>query len=123
VALVARDADGRAIGIARFVRDAADPVTAEVAVAVVDAWQGHGVGSRLAESLTEIARELGIVRISLVMAHDNDAATRLMHRIAGEVTRTGWDNDSVDFEVALEPRPRSGSIPRRTLSVLKGARP
>jgi RimJ/RimL family protein N-acetyltransferase len=123
VALVAREADGRPIGIARFVRDAGDPVTAEVAVTVVDAWQGQGVGTRLAEALTQIARELGIVRISLVMAHDNDAAARLMHRVAGEVTRTGWDNGSVEFEVALELRPRTGRIPGRTLSVLKGAQP
>jgi GNAT superfamily N-acetyltransferase len=123
VALVAREADGRPIGIARFVRDAGDPVTAEVAVTVVDALQGQGVGTRLAESLTQVARELGIVRISLVMAHDNDAAARLMHRVAGEVTRTGWDNGSVEFEVALELRPRNGRIPGRTLSVLKGAQP
>jgi RimJ/RimL family protein N-acetyltransferase len=124
VALVARDGGGHAIGIARFVRDSDEPGTAEAAVTVVDAWQGRGLGTRLAQALRDRARELGITRISLVMAQDNDAAARLMHRIGGEVTRVGWDSGSMDFEIALDARPGPRRRPgqRRTLSVLKGAR-
>ena len=58
VALVARH-DGCAIGIARFVRDPEDPATAEVAVAVVDAWQDRWVGTRLAHALVDRARDAG----------------------------------------------------------------
>jgi RimJ/RimL family protein N-acetyltransferase len=124
VALVARDGGGHAIAIARFVRDSDEPGTAEAAVTVVDAWQGRGLGTRLARALTERARELGITRISLVMAHGNDAAARLMHRVGGEVTRVGWDSGSMDFEISLDarPDPRGRPAPRRTLSLLKGAR-
>jgi RimJ/RimL family protein N-acetyltransferase len=122
VALVARDEGGHAIGIARFVRDSEEPGTAEAAVTVVDAWQGRGLGTRLARALRDRARELGITRISLVIAQDNDAAARLMHRIGGEVTRVGWDSSSMDFEIALDarPDPRRRPAPRRTLSTLKG---
>lgn len=119
VALVARDGEGRALGIARFVRDSDDPHSAEVAVTVVDAHQDQGVGTRLAEALTERARELGITRISLTMAHDNDGAVRLMHRISDDVTRVGHDDGTVDFEVSLtSSRP---AVHRRSLTVLKGA--
>jgi len=121
VALVARDHARRAIGVARFVRDAAVPATAEAAVAVVDAWQGHGVGTLLARALTERARELGVTRISLMMAHDNEAAVRLMHGIGGVVTGVGWDEGTAEFEVSFEPRPWPAR--RRTLAALRGARP
>jgi RimJ/RimL family protein N-acetyltransferase len=121
VALVARDEAGHAVGIARFVRDRDDPATAEVAVTVVDAWQDRGLGTRLAQALRDRALELGVTRISLAMAQDNDAAVRLMHRIAGDVTRVGWDGGTVEFEVRLEeprlPEGRPGT--RRTVAFLK----
>ena len=41
-ALVALDADGRPVGVARFVRDQEDVRLAEVAFAVVDDWRGRG---------------------------------------------------------------------------------
>jgi RimJ/RimL family protein N-acetyltransferase len=114
VALVARH-DGCPIGIARFVRDDDDPATADVAVAVVDAWQDRWIGTRLAHALVDLARQLGISRFTMAMAHDNEAAIRLMHRIADDVTRVGWDNGSVEFVASL-------SQPPRARAVLKGAR-
>lgn len=115
VALVARH-EGCAIGIARFARDREDPATAEVAVAVVDAWQDRWVGTRLVLALVDRARDLGITRFSAAVSPDNDAAARLMHRVAAKVTRVGWEMGSVDFELTLAPSP--GHPP----SVLKGYR-
>ena len=40
-------ADGRGVGLARYVRDADDPQAAEIAVTVVDDWQGRGLGTEL----------------------------------------------------------------------------
>src|SRR4051812_46620233 len=40
-------AEGRGVGVARYVRDAARPHAAEAAVVVVDAWQGRGLGGKL----------------------------------------------------------------------------
>ena len=45
-------ADGRGVGIARYVRHAEDPQAAEIAVTVVDDWQGHGLGTELVTRLT-----------------------------------------------------------------------
>ena len=38
-------ADGRGVGIARYVRDADDPQAAEIAVTIIDDWQGRGLGT------------------------------------------------------------------------------
>ena len=103
-ALVALRPEGRPVGIARFVRDRDRPDTAEVAVAVVDAWQGRGVGTLLATDLSERAREVAVTRFSMMMAHDNEAAVRLLHRAAGEIERVGWDAGVVEFLVSLAPR-------------------
>jgi ribosomal protein S18 acetylase RimI-like enzyme len=95
-------ADGRPVGVARVVRLADDPETADVAVAVVDTWQSRGVGSALATRLVERARELGIRRVSLLMAHDNEAAVRLMRRILGRVEHAGADGETAEYVVSLD---------------------
>src|SRR6185295_9814344 len=43
--------DEQPIGIARYVRDERRPDTAEVAFAVVDSWQGRGIGRQLVAAL------------------------------------------------------------------------
>ena len=40
-------ADGRGVGIARFIRDPGDPRAAEIAVTIADDWQGRGLGAEL----------------------------------------------------------------------------
>ena len=84
VALVAEypgDAVRRLIAVARFVRLADDPTTAEAAIVVADDWQRRGVGTQLAEQLAEEARHNGIRRFTATMASDNVAAHRLMRRM------------------------------------------
>src|SRR5882757_10790923 len=39
--------DGYGVGIARYIRNAHDPSSAEIAITVIDAWQGRGLGTRL----------------------------------------------------------------------------
>jgi RimJ/RimL family protein N-acetyltransferase len=107
--------DGRPVGVARMVRSADDPETADVAVAVVDAWQSRGVGTVLASSLVARSRELHIRRFTLLMAHDNEAAVRLMHRVLGDVEHASVDRDTAEFVVSLAPGHRGGRV------VLKGA--
>ena len=54
------ESSGRIIAFAGFYRDAQAPARAEVAFAVSDALQGHGIGTRLLERLASIARGDGI---------------------------------------------------------------
>jgi RimJ/RimL family protein N-acetyltransferase len=102
VAILAVSArSGRPIGVARFVRDPQRPDTADVAVAVVDAWQDRGIGTLLSFALAERAQEVGIRRFTLVMSQDNEAAVRLLHRTPGEIHRVAIDTESAEFEVTL----------------------
>ena len=52
------------LGVARYVRSPDDPTLAEVAVAVVDEWQGRGLASMLMHDRAARAREEGIARMS-----------------------------------------------------------
>jgi RimJ/RimL family protein N-acetyltransferase len=47
---------GRGVGIARYVRDADDPQAAEIAVTIIDDWQGRGLGTELVARLSDRAR-------------------------------------------------------------------
>jgi GNAT superfamily N-acetyltransferase len=95
VALVAVLADDPAVIVAsgRWVRDAAEPQTAEVAVVVADALQGQGLGTALGRELAGAARAHGIARFSAVMLPENTPALRLFrsisdhldHRVSGGV--------------------------------------
>lgn len=73
------------VGVARFVRDADDPTTAEAAIVVADSWQGRGVGTLLAEQLARRARMLGVERFTATMASDNVPAHRLMARLTDQL--------------------------------------
>jgi GNAT superfamily N-acetyltransferase len=71
-------AQGEPIGIARLVRDGDE---ADVAFAVADEWQNHGVGSILADRLASEARAAGIVRLRATMQAENRASLKLMRRM------------------------------------------
>jgi RimJ/RimL family protein N-acetyltransferase len=99
-------ADGRGVGIARYIRDAEDPQTAEVAVTVVDDWQGRGLGTELVAELTDRARSAGICRFTALVAADNAAITRLLRKAGGSVVGRG--PGTVDYEITLPPAQEHG---------------
>jgi GNAT superfamily N-acetyltransferase len=60
VALDDRGEEAEGVAIARFIRLRDRPSCAEVAVTVLDDWQGQGLGRLMLERLIEAARERGI---------------------------------------------------------------
>jgi GNAT superfamily N-acetyltransferase len=109
VALVAVSTrTGRPIGIGRFIREAGRVDSADVALAVVDAWQDRGVGTLLANALARRALEVGVRRFTLVMQHDNLAVRRLLHRSSGTVSRLTHDPETLELAVALDDSLRTG---------------
>jgi RimJ/RimL family protein N-acetyltransferase len=90
VALVAELADEprELVAVARFVRLVEDRHTAEAAVVVGDAFQGRGLGTKLALMLADEARMRGIRRFSAAMLSDNAPAHRLMRRVSERLERT-----------------------------------
>jgi GNAT superfamily N-acetyltransferase len=87
IALVAESpvhAGRRILGVARYVRDREDPAKAEVAIEVVDDFQGRGLGTLLVEALGRRARMRGISRFTATMASENIPAQRLFRRLTGQ---------------------------------------
>ena len=97
---------GRVVGIARFVRDADDPGSAEVAFEVVDECQGSGVGRRLFAELKALARHEGIERFTAFVSLGNEPALALL-RGAGQVTRSAYSDGAYEIVVELEPLPHA----------------
>jgi RimJ/RimL family protein N-acetyltransferase len=96
-------ADGRGLGIARYIRDAEDPEAAEIAVAVVDDWQGRGLGSELLSQLTDRARQEGIRRFTALVAADNPAVVGLLRNLGTEVRAPRHEPGTVEYEIKLAP--------------------
>ena len=94
-------ADGRGVGIARYIRDAEDPHAAEVAVTIVDDWQGRGLGAELLTRLSNRARSEGICRFTALVAEDNMAMAGLLRNISANLV--GHSPGTVDYEITLMP--------------------
>jgi RimJ/RimL family protein N-acetyltransferase len=80
----ARGADGalEGIGVARFARTVADPKTAEIAITVVDAFQGQGIGKALVARLIDAATVRGIRQLNAIILPDNAPVIGLLQRLA-----------------------------------------
>lgn len=93
VGATARDAEGQLepVGVARFARLADAPAIAEIALLVVDAFQGQGVGRALLTRLARDARARGIARFRAVTESDNRPVLRLLAGLGAEraLTREG----------------------------------
>jgi len=71
------------LGLARIIRYPDDPTAADVAVTVVDDWQGRGVATALLEVLMR-QRPKGVERIVTVISATNAASLAMLRRL-GEV--------------------------------------
>jgi len=95
--------DGRGLGIARFIRHAEDAEAAEIAVAVVDDWQGRGLGTELLSQLTDRARQEGIRRFTALVAADNATVVGLLRNIGADVHASHRESGTVEYEIKLAP--------------------
>jgi RimJ/RimL family protein N-acetyltransferase len=86
-AVVALDG-GELIGWAEYGRHPGEPDTADVAVCVIDAEQGHGVGTALVALLVERARGAGLVSVHADIAPWNVAARQVWRSATGTLAPT-----------------------------------
>jgi GNAT superfamily N-acetyltransferase len=101
-ALIAHSEGGQPLGVARFVR-VADPHKAEVAVVVIDEWQGRGVATALLTLLADRARAEDVRLFTATILTDNRDALGLM-RSLGDAHRIGSPSTTVDLEIELPRR-------------------
>jgi GNAT superfamily N-acetyltransferase len=81
-ALIGFDAgSGEPIGVARYIRGV-EPTEAEVAVTVVDDWQGRGAATALLDRLVERAREEGVTHFLALVMSDNRKAIEIFDHMA-----------------------------------------
>lgn len=103
------------VGIGRFTRLVGDPHTAEVAVAVIDDYQRHGLGALILSVLYVLARQRGIKTLrAVVMAQNHDLADRL-RALGGEAHYDG-DTVTVDVPVVAELEALPDTPERRRLT-------
>ena len=79
------EGDPRPAALAQLVRDAELRTHAEIAFAVADRYQGHGVGSALVELLAADARAAGLTHLTATVQGSNAAAYSLIRKIANVV--------------------------------------
>jgi RimJ/RimL family protein N-acetyltransferase len=91
------------LGVARYLRLPRRPDVAEVAVAVIDAWQGRGLGRVLLRRLTARAAENHIHRFTASLFTDNQAMLSLFRRL-GDVHVRGTEGRIVDVDIELPVR-------------------
>jgi len=69
---------GQPVAVGRLVRMRGSGETAEIALTVLDAWQGRGVGKLLVKVLAEVGRSVGIERIEFEALPDNTRIVQLL---------------------------------------------
>lgn len=118
-ALVATDpVTGEGVGVARYVRSSEDPAVAELAVAVVDDWQGRGVGTRLVSALAERARQEGITSFTALVLAENEPMLSLLEEL-GRVRVLRSEAGAVELTVEL-PESGLGTLRRLLRAVARG---
>jgi RimJ/RimL family protein N-acetyltransferase len=80
--LVALPPEGgaRPVGVARLVRYPGERTVADVAVTVLDSWQGRGVGSALMAAVLD-RRPPDVSRLRTTVAADNRASLAMLRRV------------------------------------------
>jgi RimJ/RimL family protein N-acetyltransferase len=75
------------------------PQAAEIAVTVIDDWQGRGLGTELVAQLSQRARSEGIRRFTALVAADNPAMARLLRNVRADLVHR--ERGAVQYEIML----------------------
>jgi acetyltransferase len=98
--------DGFGIGVARYLPADDDEQAAELAVTVIDEYQGEGVGRVLLEALVVGALHGGLRSLYGYVLYDNEGMIRLFRRLGGrdqysDRPEPGARRIAIDLEAAV----------------------
>ena len=99
------EADGSSVIIGHICIEPSCPDSAEMAIAVADAWQRHGVGRAMLAEAIVWARGHGLTRLVASMRWGNNAILGLIESVGCPVTFGDSDGGVVDAIVDLAERP------------------
>jgi len=111
--------DHEPVGVARYIRLKDEPDAAEVAVAVVDHWQGRGVATELLGRLAERARAAGIKRVRATCLAENRDVLDVLEVLGPERRQSlagGVVGVDIELPAALEPEHPVWAVLRRAAS-------
>jgi GNAT superfamily N-acetyltransferase len=111
---------GEGLGVARFVRLADAPETAEAAVAVVDEVQGRGLGRLLLTLLVEAACERGIRRFRAYVLPSNAPMRSVIRELDPQAAPRQEDGVLV-YDVALPAASRAAVVQSPLYRLLRTA--
>ncbi len=100
VALADADERGAIVGVSRYAVGA-DPLTCEIAVTVLDAWQGQGLCTMLMRRLIDAARERGLQRMVSLDFAENQEMAHLAHHLGFHTAPDPDDRTQVVHTLAL----------------------
>jgi GNAT superfamily N-acetyltransferase len=86
------------LGVARFIRLADRPDTAEIAVAVIDAMQRLGLGRLLLQALSRAARDRGVRRFRALVLPGNQEMQHLLRHLDPDL-RVAMEDGLCAFEL------------------------
>lgn len=98
--VIDEDHRGEPAGVGRIIRYPDQPDAADLAVTVIDRWQGRGVARALLAELVRV-RPVGVTRIVTSIAADNAASLAMVHSL-GPCVLTPAGGNCLDVEVQLE---------------------
>src|SRR5215470_9771990 len=98
-AIGALDRTGLGVGVARYIKSQRDPRLAEIAVTVVDDWQGRGLGTELTRQLGRRAIQAGISCFTALVTPANAAAAGLLRAMRARLNAA--DQESLEYEIPL----------------------
>jgi RimJ/RimL family protein N-acetyltransferase len=92
------------VGVARFARTPEASTTAEIAITIVDAYQGRGIGKALIARLANAAATRGIRTLHAIVLPDNAPIIALLQRFA-PWARWRRDGDNLMAVIPLSAEP------------------
>jgi acetyl coenzyme A synthetase (ADP forming)-like protein len=119
----AQDGGEQVVAVGNFVR-LRDPTTAEAAFAVADAYQRHGIGTRLLEQLAARAAEAGIERFVAEVLPSNREMVGVFEAVGFELSRELEGGElEVQFPIARTERYEEAVAQRDHTAVTASLRP
>ncbi len=113
------------VGLARYVRLLEEPNVAEAAVAVVDAWQGRGLGSLLVAALGRCAAADGLTHFRGFILEENRGLLRYLNALGAATRHSEPGLMQVDLPLYTRPEDtpptRAGRHFAEALRRLQGA--
>ena len=117
------EGEERIVALGNYIR-LREPTVAEAAFAVADAYQNHGIGTRLVEQLAERAAETGITRFVAQVLAENRDMLGVFEASGFELTReVGGGEVEIEFPIATTEHYERQVAERDHIGIVASLRP